>query len=110
MLGRRVAVGIGAPSQWEARRRNIATLLRVQRKPLEPALLLPILKAPKSTLERHRANRGEYGQSYRSMRLSQATTSWLLGLDGLSRLMTPLEMYDLMSRLRGLHPAGMGVK
>jgi hypothetical protein len=30
--------------------------------------------------------------------------------EGLSRLMTPLEMYDLMSRLRGLHPAGIGVK
>lgn len=30
--------------------------------------------------------------SYRSMRFTHATTSWLDGLDGLSRLITPLEM------------------
>lgn len=44
------------------------------------------------------------------MRLTQATTSWEDGLEGLSRLMTPELMYDLRSRFRGEHPLGMGVK
>jgi hypothetical protein len=45
------------------------------------------------------------------MRFTHATTSWLDGFDGLSRLMTPELMYDLMSRVSGLEPAsGMGVK
>lgn len=47
--------------------------------------------------------------AYRSMRLIQDTTSWLDGFEGLSRLMTPELMYDLMSRARGAHPWGMGV-
>jgi hypothetical protein len=46
---------------------------------------------------------------YRSMRLIHDTTSWEEGFEGLSRLMTPDEMYDLMSRARGAHPCGMGV-
>lgn len=44
------------------------------------------------------------------MRFTQATTSWLEGLEGLSRFMTPELMYDLRSRLSGAHPFGMGVK
>jgi hypothetical protein len=44
------------------------------------------------------------------MRFTQATTSWLEGLDGLSRLITPELMYDLISRFRGEEPFGMGVK
>ena len=48
--------------------------------------------------------------TYRRMRFSQATTSCDEGLDGLSRLITPLEMYDLMSRLKGDEPLGIGVK
>ena len=46
---------------------------------------------------------------YRSMRLIHDTTSWEEGFEGLSRLMTPDEMYDLRSRARGAHPCGMGV-
>lgn len=46
---------------------------------------------------------------YRSMRLIHDTTSWEEGFEGLSRLMTPEEMYDLRSRARGAHPCGMGV-
>ena len=48
--------------------------------------------------------------SYLSMRLTHATTSWLEGLEGLSRLMTPELMYDLRSRFKGVQPTGMGVK
>jgi hypothetical protein len=44
------------------------------------------------------------------MRLTHDTTSWEDGFEGLSRLMTPELMYDLMSRDRGVHPVGMGVK
>ena len=47
--------------------------------------------------------------AYRSMRLIHDTTSWEEGFEGLSRLMTPEEMYDLRSRARGAHPWGMGV-
>jgi hypothetical protein len=48
--------------------------------------------------------------AYLSMRLTHDTTSWLDGFEGLSRLMTPELMYDLMSRDKGVHPVGMGVK
>jgi len=44
-----------------------------------------------------------------SMRFTHDTTSWLDGLDGLSRLMTPELIYDLRSRDNGVHPCGMGV-
>jgi hypothetical protein len=44
------------------------------------------------------------------MRFTQATTSWLDGFEGLSRLITPEEMYCLRSRLRGVQPQGIGVK
>ncbi len=44
------------------------------------------------------------------MRFTHATTSWLEGLEGLSRLMTPELMKDLRSRLSGVHPTGIGVK
>jgi hypothetical protein len=50
------------------------------------------------------------GNVYLSMRFTHATTSWLDGFDGLSRLITPEEMYDLISRFNGVHPTGMGVK
>jgi hypothetical protein len=43
-------------------------------------------------------------QSYLSMRLIHDTTSWEDGFEGLSRLITPELMYDLMSRDRGAHP------
>jgi hypothetical protein len=46
---------------------------------------------------------------YRSMRLIHDTTSWEEGFEGLSRLITPEEMYDFRSRARGAHPCGMGV-
>lgn len=39
-----------------------------------------------------------------SIRLIHATTSWLLGLLGLSRLITPLLMYVLRSRFNGVQP------
>ena len=44
------------------------------------------------------------------MRLTHDTTSWLDGFDGLSRLITPELMYDLISRFRGEQPLGIGVK
>lgn len=44
------------------------------------------------------------------MRLIHDTTSCDEGFAGLSRLMTPLWMYDLMSRLCGAQPWGIGVK
>ena len=47
---------------------------------------------------------------YLSMRFTHATTSWLDGLEGLSRFITPELMYDLRSRLRGVQPLGIGVK
>ena len=49
------------------------------------------------------------GRPYRRMRLIHATTSWLDGLDGLSRLMTPELMYAARSRLWGAHPCTSGV-
>jgi hypothetical protein len=48
--------------------------------------------------------------STRRMRRSQATTSCEDGFEGLSRLMTPDFTYDVMSRLSGEQPEGMGVK
>ena len=42
--------------------------------------------------------------------LTHDTTSWLDGLEGLSRLITPELMYDFRSRLSGVLPFGMGVK
>lgn len=48
--------------------------------------------------------------THRRMRLTQATTSWLEGFEGLSRLMTPELMYDLRSRFSGEEPLGIGVK
>lgn len=48
--------------------------------------------------------------STRNIRFTHATTSWLEGLEGLSRLMTPEEMYDFKSRFKGVQPHGMGVK
>lgn len=41
--------------------------------------------------------------------LTHETTSWELGLDGLSKLMTPYLRYSLSGLLRGVDPAGMGV-
>jgi len=41
--------------------------------------------------------------------LIQATTSWELGFDGLSKLMKPVFMYSLMSRFRGDDPWAKGV-
>src|SRR5438874_4893787 len=48
--------------------------------------------------------------STRSIRLTHATTSWLEGFEGLSRLISPDEIYDFRSRARGAQPEGMGVK
>ena len=48
--------------------------------------------------------------STRRMRLTQATTSCEEGLEGLSRFMTPDEMYCLISREYGVLPQGIGVK
>lgn len=48
--------------------------------------------------------------STRRIRLTQATTSCEDGLEGLSRLMTPEEIYDFKSRFSGLQPTGIGVK
>ena len=47
--------------------------------------------------------------AHRNILLIHATTSWLDGLDGLSRLITPLLIYDFRSRFRGSAPAGIGV-
>ena len=47
--------------------------------------------------------------STRRMRLIHATTSWLLGLAGLSRLMTPYCRWSRSGRLSGEWPVGMGV-
>lgn len=41
--------------------------------------------------------------------LIQATTSWELGLDGLSRLMHPYFKYSFKGLLSGVEPAGIGV-
>lgn len=41
--------------------------------------------------------------------LIQATTSWELGLDGLSRLMIPYFKYYLRGLFKGVEPAGIGV-
>jgi hypothetical protein len=49
-------------------------------------------------------------KTYLSMRLTHATTSWEDGLEGLSRLITPEEMYDFRSLLSGVQPFGIGVK
>jgi hypothetical protein len=41
--------------------------------------------------------------------LIHATTSWELGLDGLSRLIIPYFRYYLNGRFSGVEPAGIGV-
>jgi len=48
--------------------------------------------------------------THRRIRFTHATTSWLDGLEGLSRLIIPLLMYDLRSRFNGELPFGIGVK
>eukprot|EP00967_Tisochrysis_lutea_P130584 scaffold226096_cov33-Tisochrysis_lutea.AAC.3 len=47
--------------------------------------------------------------SVRRMRRIHATTSWLEGLAGLSRLITPYLRYSRSGRLSGVAPLGMGV-
>lgn len=67
------------------------------------SLLNSVLGLAGGSLERCNTN-------YLKIRFTQATTSWLEGLDGLSRFMTPELMYDFKSRLSGAQPLGIGVK
>ena len=41
--------------------------------------------------------------------LIQATTSWELGFDGLSKLMIPYLRYSFKGLFKGVEPAGIGV-
>jgi hypothetical protein len=45
-----------------------------------------------------------------SIFLTQATTSWELGLEGLSKLMTPYLTWSSIGLANGEFPHGMGVK